>query len=75
MTLRKQSEAEADALQDATDNGVRAAYAIVLTCDDNGVPTHEYCHLGYLDLLYGPLIRAEVARHVATVRWIPEVQS
>ena len=75
MTILSQAEAEAGALADAQANQSRAAYAIVLTSDDHGVPTHEHCPLCYLDTLYGPQIKAEIARHVATVRYIPGVES
>jgi hypothetical protein len=68
VTLRTQAEAEADARADAGERALPAAYAIVLTCDDYGVPTHEYCRLGMLDTLYGPQLKAEIARKVSTIR-------
>ena len=47
--------------------GRPAAMAIILTTDDNGLPTHEYCPKGMVDTLYGVQIKAEIARVVSTV--------
>jgi hypothetical protein len=69
--LRSHIEARADALSERSKvfpgKMPKPPMAIVLVSDDHGIPTHEYCPETHVDLLYGPLIKAEVARVVEIV--------
>jgi hypothetical protein len=66
MGLLTQAEAAKDAREHRAkvfaEGGPRMA--IVLTTDDQGVPTHEYCPESAVQMLYGPQIKAEIARVV-----------
>jgi hypothetical protein len=55
------------ALKAAAEGEIRRM-AIVLTTDEHtGEPTHEYCPEQAVDLLYGPLLKAGIAKVVDRV--------